>query len=144
MFTLSGYLSVLQLSEHFVKYVFERSSAMRSHCFSSCYKKKMLFIFKGYLDFRSGFLQLMSLLVRDVEDQVRRVKDCYKTNSITTCHQISLHCSVLLCSIWIYFSVFAGQIVSSSSTFCRNTKVFPQTPLNILAQRDEPFYKTQE
>lgn len=44
----------------------------------------------------------MKCLVREVSS----FQDFYKTNSIITCHQIRLHCSVLLYSVWIYFCSF--------------------------------------
>lgn len=44
----------------------------------------------------------MKCLVREVSS----VQDYYKTNSIITCHQIRLHCSILLYSVWIHFCSF--------------------------------------
>lgn len=51
--------------------------------------------------------QLTKCLVREVSS----FPDFYKTNSIITCHQIRLHCSVLLYSVWINFCSFCSVLL---------------------------------
>lgn len=60
-------------------------------------------------------------LVREVSS----FQDYYKTNYIITCHQIRLHCSVLLYSVWIYFCSFQ---------FCFHSKI-------IVSPTRRPFVR---
>lgn len=79
---------------------------MRSRCFIHGYYKSYCYLYLRDIQILNMLFCLLDQLTKCLVRDVCSLQDFYKTNYIITCHQIRLHCSVLLYSVWIYFCSF--------------------------------------
>lgn len=117
---------------------------MRSRCFIHGYYKSYCYLYLRDIQILNMLFCLLDQLTKCLVRDVCSLQDFYKTNYIITCHQIRLHCSVLLYSVWIYFCSFhfcfphiklflqCIHLFVRPSVFSERYQSVPQTPLKLL------------